>query len=288
MKLFVRDLTVIDSTYLDTLRGFVGDSYLVDVVLDGQLNEESMILDFGLVKKQIKTIIDTEVDHKLLVPVDSAKCSITEYAERTLINFELEDEGMIQLKSPHQAYCLLDSEVVNIDVIEAYLEKIILAKLPENVTGLTVTLRPENITTPFYHYTHGLRKHKGNCQRIAHGHRSKIDIFVDGDYSELWVKKWSKRWTDIYLATESDVIDRGELSFITAKSTQPVHCSAYHAAQGYFELLMPAGRCEVLENETTVEELAHFICKTIKEQEVDKSVTVYAYEGIGKGAIVEL
>ena len=89
MKLFVRDLTVIDSTYLDTLRGFVGDSYLVDVVLDGQLNEESMILDFGLVKKQIKTIIDTEVDHKLLVPVDSAKCSITEYAERTLINFEL-------------------------------------------------------------------------------------------------------------------------------------------------------------------------------------------------------
>jgi 6-pyruvoyl-tetrahydropterin synthase len=288
MKLFVRDLTVIDSTYLDTLRGFVGESYLVDVVLDGQLNEESMILDFALVKKQIKTIIDTEVDHKLLVPIDSAKCSITQYAERTLVNFELDDAGMIQLKSPHQAYCLLNSDVVSIKVIETYLEKVILSKLPENVTGLEVTLRPENISTPFYHYTHGLRKHRGNCQRIAHGHRSKIDIFVDGEYSDHWVDTWAKRWTDIYLATESDVIDRSELSFITTKSTAPVHCSAYHAAQGYFELLMPASRCEVLENETTVEELAHFICKTIKAEESGKSVTVYAYEGIGKGAVVEL
>jgi 6-pyruvoyl-tetrahydropterin synthase len=288
MKLFVRDLTVIDSTYLDTLRGFVGESYLVDVVLDGQLNEESMILDFALVKKQIKTIIDTEVDHKLLVPIDSAKCSITQYAERTLVNFELDDAGMIQLKSPHQAYCLLNSDVVSIKVIETYLEKVILSKLPENVTGLEVTLRPENISTPFYHYTHGLRKHRGNCQRIAHGHRSKIDIFVNGEYSDHWVDTWAKRWTDIYLATESDVIDRSELSFITTKSTAPVHCSAYHAAQGYFELLMPASRCEVLENETTVEELAHFICKTIKAEESGKSVTVYAYEGIGKGAVVEL
>jgi 6-pyruvoyl-tetrahydropterin synthase len=288
MKLFVRDLTVIDSTYLDAERGFVGESYLVDVVLDGLLNEESMILDFSSVKKQIKTIIDTEVDHKLLVPVDSEKCSIIEYTERTLVNFELKDGGVIQLKSPHQAYCLLDSETISIEVLEAYLEKIILSKLPENVTGLTVTLSPENITTPFYHYTHGLRKHKGNCQRIAHGHRSKIDIFVDDEYSELWVDKWSKRWADIYLASTSDVIDRSELSFITAKSPKPVHCSAYHATQGYFELLMPASRCEILDNDTTVEQLADFICKTIKAQEGDKRITVYAYEGIGKGAIVEL
>jgi len=57
MKLFVRDLTVIDSTYLDAKRGFVGESYIVDVILTGGLNEQSMILDFSLVKKQIKAII---------------------------------------------------------------------------------------------------------------------------------------------------------------------------------------------------------------------------------------
>jgi hypothetical protein len=32
MKLFVRDLTVIDATYLDKIRGFVGESYQVEVV----------------------------------------------------------------------------------------------------------------------------------------------------------------------------------------------------------------------------------------------------------------
>jgi len=288
MKLFVRDLTVIDSTYLHSKRGFVGESYQVDVVLDGQLNEQSMILDFAVVKKQIKAIIDTEVDHKLLVPAASPHCTVICEEQRTQVNYVLEDKSTIQLKSPHQAYCLLESENITSNLLEAYLEQVILSKLPENITGLSVTLRSEQIVTPYYHYTHGLRKHDGNCQRIAHGHRSKIDIFINGEYSEYWVENWAKRWADIYLASQVDVIEPSELSFVAAKSDVLMHCSAYHAPQGYFELLMPASRCEVLHNDTTVEELAGFICETIKQQEGDNSVTVYAYEGIGKGAIVEL
>lgn len=288
MKLFVRDLTVIDATYLDAQRGFVGESYQVDVVLDGQLNDQSMILDFSLVKKQIKAIIDAEVDHKLLVPHASSHCTVTLQHQRTQVDFVLEDKGVIQLKSPHQAYCLLESESIDINLLETYLEQVVLIKLPDNITGLSIKLRSEVITTPFYHYTHGLKKHDGNCQRIAHGHRSKIDIFINDQYSELWCEKWAKRWADIYLASQEDVIEREDLSFITLKSPVPVHCSAYHSPQGYFELLMPASRCEILDNDTTVEELASFICATIKQQEGDNKVTVYAYEGIGKGAIVEL
>ncbi|MDA7746130.1 6-carboxytetrahydropterin synthase [Psychromonas sp.] len=288
MKLFVRDLTVIDATYLDETRGFVGESYQVDVVLDGQLNEQSMILDFSLVKKQIKAIIDAEVDHKLLVPHASSRCTVTLEHQRTQVDYVLKDKSIIQLKSPHQAYCLLESETINIELLETYLEQVVLIKLPKNVTGLSIKLRPEVISTPYYHYTHGLKKHNGNCQRIAHGHRSKIDIFINGEYSDLWVEKWAMRWSDIYLASEEDVVEREELSFHTAKQTVPLHCSAYHAPQGYFELLMPASRCEVLNNDTTVEELARFICETIKSEEGDNLVTVYAYEGIGKGAIVEL
>lgn len=288
MKLFVRDLTVIDASYLDATRGFVGESYLVDVILTGALNKQSMILDFSLVKKQIKSIIDGEVDHRLLVPQSANNCSVMVDGNKTQVNFQLSDRSFIQLKCPNEAYCFLESATISIPVLESYLEQLILAQLPENVVGLEVKLRNENIATPYYHYTHGLKKHDGNCQRIAHGHRSKIDIFIDGEYSEELVEEWAKRWQDIYLISAEDVIEKSELSFAVADNSGAAICSAYEAPQGYFELLMPAGRSETLPNDTTVESLSEFICGQIKARVGDKKVTVYAYEGVGKGAISEL
>lgn len=288
MKLFVRDLTVIDASYLDATRGFVGESYQVDVILQGNLNEQSMLLDFSLVKKQIKAIIDAEVDHKLLVPHASADCSVILEEQRTQVNFKLNDNSMIQLKCPTEAYCFLESEVVTIEVLETYLEQVILLQLPENIGGLQIKLRNEQIDTPYYHYTHGLKKHNGNCQRIAHGHRSKIDIYINDVYSKELVKDWANRWQDIYLVSREDLIDKADLSFIVAKNTVDKLCTAYHAPQGYFELLMPAHRAEVLPKDTTVEELSSYICEQIKKRAGADKVTVYAYEGIGKGAIAEL
>jgi 6-pyruvoyl-tetrahydropterin synthase len=287
MKLFVRDLTVIDASYLDKNRGFVGESYLVDVILTGSLNEQSMVLDFSLLKKQIKTIIDAAVDHKLLVPRLANNCTVRLEGQRTEVNFELSDSDVIQLNCPNEAYCLVECESVSVEVLEAHLKQIILPQLPENVLALDIKLRNENISTPYYHYTHGLKKHNGNCQRIAHGHRSKIDIFIDDKYSEALVDEWAKRWQDIYLVSAEDVIAASDLSFLVAGNDGTEICTAYNAPQGYFELLMPAERSETLPNDTTVESLSDFICGQIKARMGDKKVTVYAYEGVGKGAISE-
>ena len=288
MKLFVRDLTVIDASYLDATRGFVGESYQVDVILTGQLDEQSMILDFSLVKKQIKKIIDTEVDHKLVVPSAAKNCTVSVTEQRTQVDYTLTDNNVIQLKCPNEAFCLLESETITIALLESYLEQVILVQLPENVLALEIKLRNENITTPYYQYTHGLKKHNGNCQRIAHGHRSKIDIFIEDQYSEQWVAEWVKRWQYIYLASAEDLITEADLSFAVTQNRGEKICTAYHAPQGYFELSMPAARAEVLANDTTVEALSAFICGQIKAQVGAKKVTVYAYEGVGKGAISEL
>ena len=288
MKLFVRDLTVIDASYLDAQRGFVGESYIVDVTLSGGLNEMSMILDFSLVKKQIKAIIDREVDHKLIVPHAASTCSVTMASQRTQVDYQLNDKSYIQLKCPNEAYCMLETETVTIEVIETYLENIILSELPDNVGKLAIKIRPEQIDTPFYHYTHGLKKHDGNCQRIAHGHRSKLDIFTNDEFNHSLVQDWANRWQDIYLVSSEDIIEVTELSFTVKENVVDKLATAYDAPQGRFELLIPSHRAEVLPRDTTVEELAQFICEQTKQRMPDDNVVVYAYEGVGKGAISEL
>lgn len=288
MKLFVRDLTVIDASYLHTQRGIVGESYQVDIVLQGTLNEQSMLFDFSSVKKQVKMIVEAELDHKLLVPHAAENCTVKIESQRTQVNFKLADHSMIQLKCPNQTYCFLESEAINLTLLETYLEQVISLRLPENITHLQVKLRNENIDTPYYHYTHGLKKHSGNCQRIAHGHRSKIDIFINDSYNKELVRDWANRWQDIYLVSQDDIVDKSDLSFIVIKNDFDKLCTAYHASQGYFELLMPAQRVEVLAKPTTVEVLANYICEQVKKRFVKDKVTVYAYEGIGKGAIAEL
>lgn len=49
--LFVKRLTVIDFSYLDAVRGRVGESWQVDIELEDCLDEQGMVLDFGHIKK---------------------------------------------------------------------------------------------------------------------------------------------------------------------------------------------------------------------------------------------
>jgi 6-pyruvoyl-tetrahydropterin synthase len=202
MQLFVDDLTVIDFSYLCKQRGIVGESWIVDVLLDGSLNDQSMVLDFAVVKKQIKAIIDEAVDHKLLLPIQeqslTLKTSPHNVGHQT-IDF-VSDVASYYLQSPACAFAAIDCLTINIAAVTEHLTNIILAELPKNVQGLSLVLRAENIPTDYYHYTHGLKLHDGNCQRIAHGHRSKIQILVDDKRDALLEANWCQRCMDIYIA----------------------------------------------------------------------------------------
>lgn len=291
MQLFVNDLTVIDFSYLCEFRGVVGESWIVDVLLAGELNEMSMVLDFGIVKKQIKAIIDDAVDHKLLLPGQSTKLTVTKSDREghEFVDFESR-RGGYYLQSPECAFATIDTQAIDIPSVTAHLTDVIKAQLPDNVDGLTLTLRPENIDSDYYHYTHGLKKHDGNCQRIAHGHRSKIQLYKDDVRSTELESLWCKRWKDIYLATDSDAVSQQEVELSARAKTNlsdEYQTFAYFAPQGRFDIAVKSNVLEVVDCDSTVELLADYIARQLKKMNPDHQIKVIAYEGVAKGAIAD-
>ena len=293
MQLFVNDLTVIDFSYCCPQRGIVGESWIVDVLLDGSLNEMSMVLDFAVVKKQIKAIIDDAVDHKLLLPINNKMIECTDSTENQDHEFVdvYTERADYFLQSPKCAFAKIATKEINISSVTEHLTDIILRELPTNVQGLTLTLRPENIPGDFYHYTHGLKLHDGNCQRIAHGHRSKITFYINDERSADLEHFWCQRWEDIYIASEDDRVAQADIQLseqAKAKLTSDHQYFAYTAPQGRFDIAVDKNVLEVVDCDSTVELLADYIARQINKPKPTQTIKVIAYEGVGKGAIASV
>ena len=279
-RLFVDNLTVIDFSYLDATRGVVGESWIVDIELIGGLDDQGMVFDFGHVKKQIKQFIDNEIDHRLLVPTLSSGYHSNFENNILHIEFPLIAEGLISHQSPKDAVLLIDSPVIDANSIAIDLQHRIKALLPDNVTEVLINLRNEQIDGAYYHYTHGLQKHLGQCQRIAHGHRSRIEIEINGARSAQLESYWANRLKDSYIATEDHIIDQLQLNGIAHTRM------AYSAQQGDFAITLPSDKVFIMPVESTVENIAKYLADTISKEN-KMNITVKAYEGLDKGAFGE-
>ncbi|MGB5543712.1 MAG: 6-carboxytetrahydropterin synthase [Gammaproteobacteria bacterium] len=277
-RLFVEELTVIDCAFLDARRGLLGASWLVDLELEGDLDEQGMLFDFGDVKPAIKAVIDRTVDHKLLVPTGAPQLRIEQDPHETRLWFRT-DHGELFHRSPAQALCLLDAPRIDTADVEKMLEQAARAEMPPNVNAVGLRLREEDIRGAAYRYVHGLRQHAGNCQRIAHGHRSRVQILRNGERWESQERLLAERWRDIYLGSRSDLAARTEHQGVACYQFR------YRAPQGEFELLLPQSRCDLLQTESTVECIAEHIVAELKTEDPEALIEVRAYEGVRKGAI---
>jgi len=277
--LFVKRLTVIDSSVLDPTRGLIGESWQVDLKLDGELDHQGMVLDFGAVKRPLKQLIDERFDHRLLVPADYSGLRITEYPEGLHLSFLLEDGRQIEHRSPREAICLIPCECITTDHLAQIIAENLSLETAENVKAARIRLWPEVIDGPFYQYSHGLRHHAGNCQRIAHGHRSRLEILRNGQRDSRLEDAWARRWKDIYIGTRSDLIGlswREEIEYCEF---------GYHSGQGNFGLSLPHAACYLIETDSTIENLAQHIADCLKAENPTDRFEVHAYEGVDKGAI---
>lgn len=279
-QLFVNDLTVIDFSFFDPARGIVGESWLVDIVLGGELDEQGMVFDFGHVKKQIKQIIDHELDHRLVLAQKSLDIAIAKDHESLSLSWSTRDGEFVH-RSPFDAVVLLDSDQVNKVSVAHYLEYKIKEALPSNVRSVELTLREEQIEGAYYHYSHGLKKHLGNCQRIVHGHRSKIEIFENHKRNTLLEDLWAAKLRNIYIATTEDLRDEFH------SNNAPHYTFSYAASQGEFELSLPAKFVYLIETDSTVELIAEHIAEECNRMHPENHYLIRAYEGVGKGSIAE-
>jgi len=277
-RLLVDNLTVIDFAFLDPDRGLVGESWIVDIELAGELNEAGMVFDFGHVKRTIKDEIDALVDHRLLIPEDHPGLTWT-YSGRTgHLNWVTNEGWRISHAGPDESAIAIPGNRLERQRIETLLVALLRHKLPANVQDVVVQLRPDVIEGASYHYTHGLKKHEGNCQRIAHGHRSRLEIHRNGERASDLEAYWAQRWKDVYLATRED--EAG--TFIEA-GVEYSHYR-YTANQGQFELTLPSHRVETMDQDTTVEWIACYLRDETQKLDPGSRIIVKAFEGVNKGA----
>ncbi len=280
-RLFVKKLTVIDFSYLHSERGLLGESWLVDVELSGRLDQQGMVLDFSDVKKTIKKLIDDEFDHKLIIPSLFAGSRTEVHGERIENTFTTLRQEIFTHTAPASAYCFIDCAEISPLQLQQSIEKRLMELLPENVEKVTLNIYPEQQTGAFYHYSHGLRQHSGNCQRIAHGHRSQLQIYDSNGRREDIEQYWAERWHDIYIASHGDIAEQfsvGDTGYLRFH---------YHACQGEFELSLPKQRCYLIDTDSTVENLARHLAQQTAQHHPDGRFRIHAYEGIDKGAIEE-
>lgn len=277
MKLFVNNLTNVDFSYLHPTRGLMGESWLVQLELDGSLNDQGMVCDFGIVKKLVREWMDTTIDHALVVPTGMDRLDVKSDAGETEVTWQYPEEGELVCRSPSRAIALVDIEVVTPELLAGWCVEKLMALFPQEVRGMRLSFVPEDIEGAFYHYSHGLQQHNGNCQRIAHGHRSRVEIFVNEERDGKLEADLANRWKDIYIGTKSHRQDAAD----------GVNVYAYEAPQGEFYLSLPSSRCYDIDTETTVEQIAQHLSARTKQIRPLDDVLVRAYEGIGKGAVSE-
>lgn len=309
ITLFYQHLTVLDFAYLDKDRGVVGDSLVVDISLTGLVDDEGVIFDFSNAKQLIKKIIDEQVDHRLVIPKGMLQSTATKKDFGFHYNYGLEyQKKSLTYFAPRQAFCEITQNQVTLETLKEFLENIILKEMPQNITKVSIALKPESNKSDqyFFNYTHGLKNHYGNCQRLLHGHRNTIEIWCNKARQLHWEKKlveevFSKNihfcwWENVVnkselLALNYGKVPHGKISKQDVNLLDQVGVEIFYTGnQGDYFANLPLDEVFFVPLESTVENLSVSIGMWIKEYfaKPNDQIKVIAFEGIGKGALAEL
>ncbi|MGB1091597.1 MAG: 6-pyruvoyl trahydropterin synthase family protein, partial [Oceanobacter sp.] len=137
MQLFVNQLTNVDFSYLDAECGLIGETWLASAYLDGALDEQGMVCDFGIVKKILRNWLDDELDHRLLVPTLSDRLTLENEGDRIRLTWQ-SNKGLISMSSPAEAIALIEAESITPNSVAKHSRTVLTPAFPDNLDQLTL------------------------------------------------------------------------------------------------------------------------------------------------------
>jgi len=294
-RMFVRDIDHLDAALFCPEAGIIGATWHVDVELEGMLDANGFVFDFGLVKKKFKETLKKSLDHALLLPKLSEQVSYRDGKNDIELTMKTFSAETWTYQCPPAAVYFINSKVVDGSSIAAALEHEMAVHLPQNVVQFKVSLREEFIQEgSVFRYTHGLPGHEGACQRLFHGHRSKIEIYENGIRNFQIEKIVSEELfhNRIHILSPGQIISGNLKKFQTGSYGDMIEVS-YTSSEGRFEGSIPANRCLLFENSTSIESISQNLINYILNHSSIKpqgSLMVRCFEGINKGgeAIIAL
>lgn len=276
-SLFVKDFTHLDGAILDPVYGMVGISYKLGIEFIGKTNEEGIVFDFSKAKKCAKKVVDDNADHALIVGNNDVRMNI--------------EEGFAHVKTDSMTYdCPIEAVFVVSEVTESQifsrLEQLIMNACVQNPecsklkqVKLTYSREEPTENMPyFYHYTHGLRDSCNRCERPGHGHRSTIEVYIDGIRDSNIERKICKLYHNKHLVFKDNIVPSvpEDSKFITISYTSKLNNNYIMKLLKEDVIVYPV--------ETTVENISMITAQWIKEHVTSMSdIEVVAYEGIEKG-----
>lgn len=287
--MFLKDFTVLDLAYIDASRGLVGESYYVSVEITGSLDHQGFVLDFGVAKKILKAHIDSFYDHRCLVPGRSKNIQMAKHPSNE-VELVANTNRYLQYRAPSEAIAMIDDENISPKSLEIELSKTLLGILPKSISEIKIELSSSLGQAAQYSYTHGLRYHDGNCQRLFHGHRNPVEVLVEGRRQPEYEKYLAQYCEDAHFVAAENLTNRYllDLPLETRRRDHSLMGEIrYRSTQGQFFGLVPANQLIVLADEPSVENIAAFLLRAIKREYSlgSAAVEVRAYEGLNKGAV---
>lgn len=296
--LFIKDADRIDCASFEPNQGITGKSWHVDVFVTGELDHNGFVYDFSLLKKTVKNILKKSIDHALLIPIESKQVVFTNrdgeehwslQAKARLTNTDME----WQYTCPKGAVYPVRCTNITREIVEQECRRLIRHRLPSHISDVKVILRKEHGAKDesFFRYTHGITDHDGLCQRLFHGHRSKIEVYVGGEKRQDLERYVAHDLfgSIVHIASLSQIQAEDKPDLGIDRTAEGYTSLAYSGNLGGYQAKIPTNRIFFVPHQTSIER----ITAQIAEHLIDKfnlraGVRVLCYEGIDKGSLIEL